>query len=220
MQEWNDPITAVWMGTLEWYTCLYVCAVEADEVAKCACIALGAHTHQNNTHTKSDSQHFYILINGHKEQKSNRRGPAQSCAETLALSRLLCWRMARSRSSCCWLHGTFETTPFTRKQSLELWVYGLWGMRGVGGVHKTKGTLCQINVGLTPHSSYSSAAGVDVGGRKPLKLTWVTSVTAQRSLRGVPCGNLAMANSSGSTHPALPSDNAALPSDWLQRCRL
>lgn len=147
-------------------TCLYVCVLWKQIRWLKVLVPLSAHPHQNNTQTKSDSQHFYTLINGHKEQKNDGRGAAQRCTETPALSPLLCWRMARSQSSCCWLHGTFETTPFTRKQSLELWACRLQGMVVVGvgwGAHKTKGTLCQIKVERTAHSSRRSAAGVGGG---------------------------------------------------------
>lgn len=114
--------------------------------------------------------------------------------------------------------------PFHQKQSLELWVCRLQeggGRREEKGeaVYKTKGTLCQINVEQTPHSSFRSAAA---GGRgraikwrkKPLKLTWVTSVTAQRGPRGLPYGarliicsgttegNPARTNSSASSAPS------------------
>lgn len=68
---------------------------------------------KQNSH-KSYRQHFYTLMNGHKEQKNDRRGPAQRCTETLALTHLLCQIMVGSRSSCCWLQEKFEMAPFTK----------------------------------------------------------------------------------------------------------
>lgn len=200
-------------------TCLYVCAVEADRVAKCACTTHCTPSPKQQS-DKSHSQHFYTLINGHKEQKNDGRGPAQRCTETPALSPLLCRRMARSRSSCCWLYGTFETTPFTRN---KVWSCECAGCRGWGGggggvytkrkAHFARSTWSWLPI--HPADQQQGWVGVLKWGRKPLKLTWVTSVTAQRSPRGVPYGrshiicsgitqrNPAAANSSARLHTLL-----------------
>lgn len=98
-------------------------------------------------------------------------GSLQRCTEMLVLSPLLCRRMGRSRSSCCWLHRTHETRSFHQKQSWKLLrVYSLGGWGG-GCILNERHTL--------PGSPFmlqlSSRGGVEVlkWGRKLLKLTWV-----------------------------------------------
>lgn len=99
-------------------------------MAKCACTAppLSAHPHQNKTQTKLQP----TLLHPHQwaqRAENDRRGPAQKCTETPALSPPLCRRMERSRSSCCWLHGTFETVPFTQN---KVWSCECAGCRAAG----------------------------------------------------------------------------------------
>lgn len=110
---------------------------------------------------------------------------------------------------------------------------GWWGW-GCGAVHtKPKAHFARSRwswLPIHPADQQQGWEGVLKWRRKPLKLTRVTSVTAQRSPRGGPYGrshiicpaiaqrNSATANSSASVHPALPSDNTAPLSDWLRRC--
>lgn len=200
-QGCNDRSASVWTAHLSDSTLVCVCvrAAGADQVAKWACTPHCTPSPKQHS-DKSQSQHFYTLINGHKEQKNDGRGPAQRCAETPALSPLLCWRMARSRSSCCWLHRTFETTPFTRNKVWSCECAGCrgWGVVCVGGVGvwyclytKRKAHFARSTWSWLPiHPADQQQGWVRAWkwGRKPLKLTWVTSVIAQRSPRGAPYG--------------------------------
>lgn len=83
--------------------------------------------------------------------------------------------------------------PFHRKQSLEFWVCWGGGRGGMGGTLSDQRGADSLVI-----LQISSSRGKWVGGvggwgrikwrRKPLKLTWVTSVTAQRSPGALPYG--------------------------------
>lgn len=147
--------------TQQWPVSLYA-AEEEDQMAKCACAAPPptAHPHQNKPlakkkEKKSYSQHVYAPINGHKEQKTTGGAPNKGAARP-GPSLLFCaeeWRGPGAAAAGCMGHLSRSFSPKNKVWRCE------WTGCTAGGVekrrreavYKTKGTLCQIDVELTPH---------------------------------------------------------------------
>lgn len=124
------------------------------------------HLHPLHTHTKtklwqkrkkkkSYSQHVYAPINGHKEQKTTGGAPNKGAARP-GPSLLFCaeeWRGPGAAAAGCMGHLSRSFSPKNKVWRCE------WTGCTAGGVekrrreavYKTKGTLCQIDVELTPH---------------------------------------------------------------------
>lgn len=124
------------------------------------------HLHPLHTHTKtklwqkrkkkkSYSQHVYAPINGHKEQKTTGGAPNKGAARP-GPSLLFCaeeWRGPGAAAAGCMGHLSLSFSPKNKVWRCE------WTGCTAGGVekrrreavYKTKGTLCQIDVELTPH---------------------------------------------------------------------
>lgn len=124
------------------------------------------HLHPLHTHTKtklwqkkkekkSYSQHVYAPINGHKEQKTTGWAPNKGAARP-GPSLLFCaeeWRGPGAAAAGCMGHLSRSFSPKNKVWRCE------WTGCTAGGVekrrreavYKTKGTLCQIDVELTPH---------------------------------------------------------------------
>lgn len=126
----------------------------------------------------------------------------------------------------------------------KVWSCECAGCRGCRGEGEERGriqnerhTLPDQHRAESPFILHVSSRGGGAWGRvskcssEPLKLTWVASVRAQRSHRGLPYGGAhhLFRNHSKEIQPepmrvralhlSLPSDTS-LASDWLQRCRL
>lgn len=104
---------------------------------------------------KSYSQHVYAPINGHKEQKTTGGAPNKGAARP-GPSLLFCaeeWRGPGAAAAGCMGHLSRSFSPKNKVWRCE------WTGCTAGGVekrrreavYKTKGTLCQIDVELTPH---------------------------------------------------------------------
>lgn len=184
------------------------------------------------------------LLHPHQwAQRAEKRqeGPRRKGAPRPRPSLLFCaeeWRGPGAAAVGC--TGTFETTPPPPSFSPEnkVWSCECAGCRGTreGCMYKTKGTLCQINVELTSPSSPIHPADqqqgwVGVGGRSPKvreeafkvdvsHISHSTKESQRCTIWTQPHPPLRSQWRHGTVHSALPSDNTALPPDWLSRCRL
>lgn len=150
---------------------------------------------------KSYSQHFYTLINGHKEQKTTGGDCSTKVHRDPGPLSSFVPKNSEVREQLLLAARDIWDGPFHLKQSLELWVCRLQGCRGEeeeqegeegGCIQNERHTLPDQRGADSPFILQISSRGgwgrVLKWRRKPLKLTWVTSVTAQRSPRGLPYG--------------------------------
>lgn len=107
--------------------------------------------------------------------EKRQEGPRHKGAPRPRPSLLFCaeeWRGPGAAAVGC--TGTFETTPPPLSPENKVWSCECAGCRGTreGYMYKTKGTLCQINIELTPpfspiHPADQQQGSVGVWGRGP-----------------------------------------------------
>lgn len=229
-------------------TCLSLSAVEADQVAKCACTTQCTPSPKQHS-DKSLSQHSYTLVNGHKEQKNDRRGPGTKVRRDPGPHSSFVQKNGEVQEQLLLAargHLRRPSPPPSFSPENKVWSCECAGFRGTreGCMYKTKGTLCQINAELTSPSSPIHPADqqrgwVGVWGRGPKVREEAFKVDVSHISHGTkesqrctiwtqphpPLRSHSKEPSSGqwqhgAVHSALPSDNTALPPDWLPRCRL
>lgn len=125
-------------------------------------VSLTAHPHQNNSQTKATANTCTPSSMGTKSRKT-MGGALHKGAPRPRPSLLYCaeeWRGPGAAAVGCTGHLRRPLSLETKSGAVSVQAAG--DEEG-GGVYKTKGTLCQINVELTPHSSCRSAAGVGGG---------------------------------------------------------